>query len=85
MELEILVGLSNALGAQIMLPFGMQRSFMRIIVGAGLLNVAAIVPCSYHFGATGASISIVSTEFIITAAMSLVIWRADIFAERVVL
>jgi PST family polysaccharide transporter len=42
-----LVGLSNAFGAQIMLPFGMQRSFMRIMVGAGLLNVAAIAPCSY--------------------------------------
>src|SRR5207248_2376846 len=71
-----LVGLSSGFGGQIMLLFGMKRSFMRILIGAGLFNVAAIVPCSYYFGATGASISIVMAEFIVTAAMTLVVWRA---------
>lgn len=74
-----LVGVNIVLGLHVMLPFGMQRSFMRITIGAGLFNVAAILPCSYYLGATGASISIVSTEFIIAAAMALAIWREGIF------
>ncbi|MCI0599717.1 MAG: flippase [Beijerinckiaceae bacterium] len=77
-----LSGINNVLGTQIMLPFGMQGSFMRIILGAGLFNVAAIVPCSYYLGATGASISILSTESIVTALMGFVIWRARVFSKR---
>ena len=45
-----------------MLPFGMKRAYMRIFVVSGLFNVVAIVPFSYFFGATGASISILSNR-----------------------
>lgn len=77
-----LVGLNNVLGIQIMLPFGMQQSFMRILVGSGLFNLITIVPLSYYFGATGASISILLTEFIVTTVMGLVVWRAGIFSDK---
>jgi O-antigen/teichoic acid export membrane protein len=71
-----MVGLSNVLGIQIMLPFGMQQSFMRIIVVSGLFNLAAIVPLSYCYGATGASISILLAEIMVTTLMGFAVWRA---------
>jgi O-antigen/teichoic acid export membrane protein len=77
-----LVGLSNVLGVQIMLPFGMQRTFTRIIAGSGLFNLAAIMPLAYYFGATGASVSIVVTEGIVTALMGFAVWRAGILSGK---
>ncbi len=77
-----LVGLSNVLGIQIMLPFGMQQAFMRILIGSGFFNVVAIGPFSYLYGATGASISILLTELIVTAAMGFVVWRSKIFNKK---
>jgi O-antigen/teichoic acid export membrane protein len=77
-----LVGLSNVLGIQIMLPFGMQQSFVRILVGAGLFNLAAIVPLSYYYGATGASISILLTEMIVTTLMGIAVRRAGILSDK---
>jgi O-antigen/teichoic acid export membrane protein len=77
-----LVGLSNVLGIQIMLPFGMNRSFMRILITAGFFNVCAIFPASYYYGATGAAISIFITEFIVTTAMGLVIWRSGVLKQN---
>jgi hypothetical protein len=77
-----LVGLSNVLGVQIMLPFGMQHIFTRIIAGSGLFNLAAIMPLAYYFGATGASVSIVLTEAIVTALMGFAVWRAEFCAAK---
>jgi O-antigen/teichoic acid export membrane protein len=62
--------------------FGMQRSFMHILVGSGLVNVVAIGPFAYFLGATGASISVFLTEFIVTASMGFVVWRAGIFSKK---
>ncbi|MCI0601264.1 MAG: flippase [Beijerinckiaceae bacterium] len=76
------VGLSNVLGIQIMLPFGMQRSFMRIIVSSAMFNILSIVPLSYFFGAAGASMSILLTEVIVTAAMGFAVWRAGILSGK---
>jgi PST family polysaccharide transporter len=75
-------GLNGVLGTQIMLAFGMQRSFMHILVGSGLFNVVAIGPFAYFLGATGASISVFLTEFIVTASMGFVVWRAGIFSKK---
>jgi O-antigen/teichoic acid export membrane protein len=66
----------------VMLPFGMKRAYMRIFVVSGLFNVVAIVPFSYFFGATGASISILLTEVIVTGAMGFVVWRAGILHKN---
>src|SRR5579875_181587 len=77
-----LTGLNNVLGTQVMLACGMQRSFMYILVAAGLFNLAAIGPFAHFMGATGASISILLTEVIITAAMGIVVWRAGIFMKK---
>jgi PST family polysaccharide transporter len=77
-----MVGLSNVLGIQIMLPFGMQQSFMRIIVVSGLFNLAAIVPLSYYYGARGASISILLAEIMVTTLMGFAVWPAGILTDK---
>jgi len=77
-----LVGLSNVLGVQIMLPFGMQQSFTRIIAGSGLFNLAAIMPLAYYYGATGASVSILLTEGIVTSLMGFAVWRAGVLRGK---
>jgi Polysaccharide biosynthesis C-terminal domain len=64
------------------LPFGMQRSYMYILVGSGLFNLVAIVPFPYFFGATGASISIHLSEFIVTATMGFLFWRAGTLRKK---
>ncbi|HUI19520.1 MAG TPA: flippase [Methylocella sp.] len=75
-------GLNGVLGTQVMLAFGMQRSFMHILVASGLFNLFAIGPFAHFLGATGASISVLLTEIIITAAMGIVVWRAGIFSKK---
>ena len=77
-----LVGLNNVLGVQIMLPFGMQQSVMRITAGSGLFNLAAIVPLSYFYSATGASISILLTEVMVTSLMGFAVWRAGVLSDK---
>jgi O-antigen/teichoic acid export membrane protein len=77
-----LTGLTNVLGTQIMLAFGMQRAFMRILVGSGLFNLVAVGPFAHFLGATGAAISIFLTELIVTIAMGFVVWRAGILGKK---
>jgi polysaccharide transporter, PST family len=77
-----LVGLSNVLGVQILLPFGRQQTFTRIIAGSGLCNLAAIMPLAYYFGATGASVSIVLTEGLVTVLIGLSVWHAGILSGK---
>ncbi len=77
-----LVGLSNVLGVQILLPFGRQRIFTRIIAGSGLFNLIAIMPLAYYFGAAGASVSILLTEGIVTLLMGLSVWHAGILSAK---
>ncbi len=77
-----LVGLSNVLGVQILLPFGRQQTFTRIIAGSGLFNLIAIMPLAYYFGATGASVSIMLTEGIVTILMGLSVWHAGILSGK---
>ena len=79
-----LSGLTSVLGAQIMLAFGMQRAFMRILVSSGLFNVVAVGPLAHFLGATGVSISIFLTELIVTIAMGAVVWHAGIFTKKAV-
>jgi O-antigen/teichoic acid export membrane protein len=55
---------------------------MYILVGSGLFNLVAIVPFPYFSGATGASISIHLSEFIVTATMGFLFWRAETLRRK---
>lgn len=67
--LPFLIAVSNVLGIQTMLPFGMDRLFSRILIASGIINVLGGIALISHFGATGAGISVLITEFFVTAAM----------------
>lgn len=73
--LPLIVGLSNVLGIQMMLPLGMKRDFSTILATSGLLNISLLLPMSYLFGALGAAITIAVTEACVTLMMAAVLWR----------
>ncbi len=65
-----LIGISNVLGINMMLPLGMKRAFTTIILGSGLLNLILLfllVPVSHALGAAQA---VTMTEALVTVAMA---------------
>lgn len=69
--LPFLVALSNVLGIQIMVPFGMERGFTLILFAAGLLNVSLAVLLVPRWQAAGMAFSVLISEIFVTLAMSL--------------
>lgn len=67
--IPFIVGLSNIFGIQTMLPLGLKKEFSRIIVTAGIINVALallLIPLWQH---TGIATAWLMTETFVTAAM----------------
>ncbi len=73
--LPFLVAVSNVLGVQIMLTFGLDKQFSRILVVGGIFNVALCIPLVHFFAARGAGAAVLCTEFLVTTAMILVLHR----------
>jgi len=67
--LPFIVSLSNILGTQTMLNFGMKILFSRILLFSGILHIILSIPLIYFFKEYGAAISILSTETIVTLLM----------------
>lgn len=82
--LPLLTGLSNVLGIQTMLNFGLTRQFSRILVTTGVVNVALVLLLVPIMSGYGAAIGIIVTEAIVTLAMLYVLWRAGILRELAV-
>jgi len=76
--LPFLIGLSNVLGLQTMLPLGFDRQFSRILLASGLINIALGVPLIHFVGAAGAGISVLTTEACVTIAMVVFLQRNNI-------
>jgi PST family polysaccharide transporter len=72
--LPFLIAVSNALGIQTMLCFGLDKQFSRILIGAGLLNVVLAVPLIHLFAARGAAMSVLLVEVGVNIAM---IWELE--------
>jgi PST family polysaccharide transporter len=70
-----LIALSSILGVQWMLPFGMDRMFNRIVLGAAVLNVSLAIYVAPHFGAMGMAWSVVAAETFVTAGMWIALYR----------
>jgi PST family polysaccharide transporter len=70
-----LIAVSNVLGAQWMLPFGMDRAVSRILLCAGLLNVSLAIYTAPRFGPVGMAWSVVAAESLVTGGMWLVLYR----------
>ena len=71
--LPFIVAMSNVFGIQIMLPYGMQNAFSKILICAAILNTCIVIPLILLYQDIGVSISIVMTECFVTVVMFYVI------------
>ncbi|SAK84294.1 polysaccharide biosynthesis protein [Caballeronia calidae] len=69
--MPLLICLSNVLGVQVMLPLGMKKKVSEILIVAGLFNLALLIPLASIYGAQGAAMSALATEFLVTTLMAL--------------
>jgi PST family polysaccharide transporter len=76
--LPFLIAISNVLGIQTMLTFGLDKQFSRILIVFGILNVAVGVPLIYWSGAQGAGIAVLITEISVTLTMIAVLKKHHI-------
>jgi len=81
--LPFLVGLSNVLGIHTMIAMGMNKVVSRILVSAGAINLVLLLVLAPRFGAVGAAMSVVVTEFFVTATMATVLQRSNVPIFRV--
>jgi PST family polysaccharide transporter len=71
--LPFLIAVSNVLGIQTMLTFGLDKQFSRILIAAGGVNIIFAVPLILWLGAQGAGASVLVSETVVTVAMILVL------------
>ncbi|MGA1983125.1 MAG: flippase [Acidobacteriaceae bacterium] len=71
--LPFLVAVSNVLGIQIMVTFGLDKQFSRILIFAGLLNISLAIPLIHLFAAKGAGASVLCTECFVSFVMILIL------------
>jgi O-antigen/teichoic acid export membrane protein len=76
--LPFVIAISNVLGIQTMIPFGLDRQFSRILIAAGLANIVLAVPLIRLFGASGAGASVLLIEIFVTTTMAVVLGRSGI-------
>lgn len=63
--LPFIITLNNMLGIQIMLSFGWERQYSRILLSCGIVSVLASIPLAYVSGAAGTAMGLVATEAVI--------------------
>lgn len=80
--LPLVVSLSNILGVQTMLTFGLQSEFSRILIFAGVSNIVVIIPLVLAMGAKGAALSVFFTETIVASTMYAVLWKQGFFSKK---
>jgi PST family polysaccharide transporter len=66
--LPLLVAVSNVLGIQIMLPFGHDRSFTFIVVGAAVINVFLAFLLVPLWQQNGMAVAVLAAEAFVTLA-----------------
>jgi polysaccharide transporter, PST family len=79
--LILIVGISNVLGVQTMLNFGLEKAFSRILIASGLLNLVLLATLVPSLGARGAGIALVATELAVTTMMALALGRTKLLAQ----
>jgi PST family polysaccharide transporter len=70
------VAVSNILGMQWMLPFGMDKAFNRIVVTAGVVNVVLAFVLAPILGPLGTAWSVVAAQGFVTLAMTGLLFRS---------
>ena len=67
--LPFVIAISNVLGIQTMIPFGLERQLSRIYVCAGVCSLALSTVLIRHYGAVGAAVSVLTVECVIVLCM----------------
>lgn len=80
--LPLIIGMSNILGVQIMLPKGLTRQFNVTLFSAAAIGLFLVGPMSYYFGAVGAAQTILVTEIWVAAIMGALLWRQGYFNSQ---
>ncbi len=80
--LPVLSAISNVLGVNTMIPFGLDRQFSRIVITGGLLNVTLGSWLIHKWGANGAGASILIVELVIVTGIVLSLEKAGIHLVR---
>lgn len=73
--LPFVVILSNILGIQTMLTFGMKRAYSRVYLMTALFNLAIFIPLAWYFGAIGAASANLAVESFVTITMFVLLHR----------
>ena len=73
--LPFVVILSNILGIQTMLTFGMKRAYSRVYLMTALFNLAIFIPLAWYFGAVGAASANLAVESFVTITMFVLLHR----------
>jgi len=79
--LPLVIGLSNILGVQIMLPHGLKRPFNAVLLSAAVVSLALIGPMASYFQAVGAAQTMLAVEAWVTAAMATFLWQRGYFSS----
>lgn len=75
--LPLIMGLSNILGVQIMLPSGLNRPFNGIVYAAAIFGLLIVVPLIYWKAAEGAAAATLLTEIFVTISMAAYLYKSD--------
>lgn len=73
--LFVVIGISNVLGIQILLPLGCRRDVMETTIGAGIVNVVLLFVLVPLYLETGAALAFVGAEVVVTFWMYLKVKR----------
>lgn len=73
----LLIGLSNVLGLQGMIPLGYNRPFTRIVIISGLINVVLVTSFGSIFGARGGAMAVLIAEGCVTFMMARFLLRHE--------
>lgn len=68
-------------GLQILIPHGLARQRMQVMVGAGLLNVPICCLLAWQYGALGAACAMVFAEFMVCVGIFCIMVRHGILRE----
>jgi len=75
------VGISNAVGINMLIPIGLRGRFTFVIMTSALFNIALILPLCLKFGALGAAGCLVFTEALVAAMMSFLLFTSPTWRD----
>lgn len=80
--IPLILGLSNLLGVQIMLPKRMNSIFNAVLMLASSASLLLILPLTKMYAARGAAATILIVESIVTIGMTIILWHRGLLHTK---